>query len=162
MRTLTSKTETALSQPVTAPRYLLEIGFSTTLRYSTRESVTWDSQVWLNSGVMVDSLSQNSAQISLANADNSAGAIVLGEGVRDKSIKIWALDGDSPYAAGDAVLLFDGVMSSVDGVGIRVAISCTTQKAATTFSPRHIIAPAVCNHLPAPGTQIGNVILESR
>ena len=162
MRTLSSKTATAIAQPVTAPRYLVELGFSSTLRYSSRETLTWNSLSWVSAGILVDSIAPDSASITLGNSDNSISAIVLGEGVRDKSIKIWALDGASPYAVDDAVLLFDGVMSSVLSVAQRVSIACSARQFASTNSPRHRIAPPVCNHLPPVGTQIGNVILESR
>lgn len=162
MRALTANVQTAIAAPLTAPRYLIELGFSATLRHSTREAVTWNALTWVQAGARVERYDEKQAVVSLSNADLAAGAIVLGEGVKGKPVTIWKLYGNSPFAVDDAVELFTGYMDNYSIQGIRVQINCTRQSIATSHSPRHIIAPPVCNHLVVPGARIGNTVLESR
>lgn len=162
MRELTANVQTATTAPLTAPRYLIELGFTVVQRHSTREQLNWNGLTWIQTGAMVDRYEEKAAVVSLANADLAAGAIVLGEGVKGKAITIWALYGDAPHAVDDAVELFTGFMDTYSFQGMRVQITCTRQSISTSHSPRHVIAPPICNHLVVPGTRIGNTVLESR
>src|SRR5210317_117124 len=108
-RTLTSEVNTATQDTVTTPRYLVQLGWSSISRLSSREAVTWNGYAWvpnLIKSVNVSNAGINSrAVVVLHNYDTSFGALALNEGLQDLWVSIWSLYGSSPFATADAMLL---------------------------------------------------------
>ena len=159
MRTLSAKTTAATGQTITQPRYLVQLGFSTTLYLSTLGGVTWNGISWVESAVQVGRFSQDRSgslrgELVLPNEDGLFGAIVLGEDTRDASVKVWQLYGDAPYAYEDAVMLFDGVMGAIREVGDTIPVTVTSVGIATARSPRIALSTWLGDDMPVPGTVI--------
>lgn len=159
MRTLAGTTSSGVSAAVTAPGYFVEFGWSITGRYSTRGTLTWDSQTWTATDVQVSGLSDDSASAAIdgalqfGNSDLIIGALVFAQGVAGKTVRVWAFYGDTAPGTSDPVLVFDGVADSAtfaDGgpVTIRIIQAAT----ATLWIPRLYMTPDTgFNFLPADG-----------
>lgn len=116
MRTLSSALATALGAPVQRPAVLVEIAFSTVWRGSTGAALTWNSATWpardiAVAGLQVDALSVRGS-IVIGNTDDSMAALLLNEGVADRSVKIWGYDAAATGAADIVLLSGDSVGSS--------------------------------------------------
>lgn len=101
-----------LSAAATAPGYLIEVAFSTTYRWSSRGTLTWNSLTWTGLPFVV-SLSSDGAggqklSLSFPNHDNAIGTLLLTDDIANRSVTLWTFTGDSP-AAGDVVQVFSGV-----------------------------------------------------
>ena len=158
MRTLSTTTSTEVAKVITQPFYVAYLGFPAPVRLSTRGAVTWNSQTWLEEDLKIQALSTSkgailSGALRIANHTNTYSSLILNNGVANRICKIWALYGAGPYSAGDAVLLFDGVMDGAD-IGVYVKIQITSQSLRTSFVPRFTCAPPVFNHMPPRGTVI--------
>lgn len=145
-RTLPGSLGTAITQPVTAPGYLIALGFPIPLRYSTTSTLTWDSLVWTAAGAEVLAVSATDARISLRNHDNSISALVLGNQLHRVTCAVWQIYGS------DAVALFDGMVDEA-AIGPRVVLSAIAQSRGVMV-PTDFIAPPTFNHLTPPGTPI--------
>lgn len=158
-RTLTATQQTRVTNTVTEPMYLCELGFSTTLYLtSASANVTWNSQTWSVAGLRVERISPEGeggqrATISLPDMDGGYFTVMRSEFPDDRVMKIWELYGEpgDTYVVGDAVQLFDGFMYEVPEMGERIVITGLTHSTRTQTTPRDVIGPPTCNHLPEPG-----------
>lgn len=162
MRTLTSAVNTAVTGPVTAPGYFVEILFSTPLRFSSRGTITWNGNTWLAWDVRPAGLSADSDQstaagnITLGNSDFSLGIVVLAQGIVDRAINIWKFYGESPATA-DPVQVFAGVGAEVTLDPTKGIVTIGLQQAGgrSAYSPRrYITAEQGFSFLPAAGQVI--------
>ena len=92
--------ETKLSGAVTQPGYLLEIEFSTTVRWSTRGTLTWNSQTWVGREFKVQMSGGRGMDakltLTLSNNDNAIGTLCLADGVGNRNIRLWKFTGNAP------------------------------------------------------------------
>ncbi|MGE0289691.1 MAG: hypothetical protein AB7I42_25625 [Bradyrhizobium sp.] len=160
MRTLTEKTQTDTSGQITRPFYLIELVMaSATYRWSSRQTVDWNSQTWTQNGVQVDELRDlaggaQEGRISLPNHDRAASALVLAERINGRPIRIWQLYGDAPHAIDDAVALFDGYCDGAPNVAAsRVSIEITSAGMENEDAPR-LRWELFSSHIPPSGTVI--------
>lgn len=159
-RSLTAAVQTELANAATTPAYFVEILFSTPLRLSSRETLTWSGNSWLAWDVRVAGLNADAAsstvdgRLTLGDADNTLAALVLGEGIADRVINVWKFYGSVPAAA-DPVQVFAGVgdeadINPDDG---QVTIGLVQRGGTTLYSPRRYITRAEgFNFLPATGS----------
>lgn len=159
MRTLSTPTQTEIAKTYTDPGYLVEIAFSTVVRLSSRADVSWNGSTWLASNVRVDGLSSDgqgaqTGVLTLGNADNVFGALVLNEGVAGRAIKVWKFY-DGATAAADPVQVFSGWGDEAEIGLTEVRISLVSESLESLSSPRNFINKANgFNHLPPAGTII--------
>ena len=160
MRTLTPAADAALSTTITRPIALVEIAFSPVSRLSTAGDVTWSGQVWSGgqrvavSGLSADGSGNQSAQLQIGNADLAFGALELGQGVADRSVRIWTGDAGA-LGDDDLTLAFSGVIASAEVTPESVTLSLAAQGSRTLFAPRRFIgASAGFSRLIPAGTQI--------
>lgn len=143
MRTLTTAMQDGVDAAVTLPGFFIEILFSSPLRVSTRGEMDWNGSTWVELGAQVTGLSEDgtqssqSASASFEDDDQTMSALVLGEGVAGRSVRIWKFYGDSPDAA-DPVQRFDGVCDTASGdpESGRVSISFVQPADKVLYSPR--------------------------
>jgi hypothetical protein len=158
MRTLVGSTSSGVAAAVTLPGYLIQIAYATTLRLSTRGTLTWNSQTWTAADARVSGLAVDSSRSSLAgelvlgNTDLTYGAQVLSEGVAGRAVIVWAFYGAAPALA-DPVKVFEGVANEAsiaeDG---DVRISLQQASSTTLFCPRtYLTAASGFSFLPAVG-----------
>lgn len=159
-RTLVGTTSSGVGAAVTAPGYFIEITWaSSTGRYSTRGTLTWNSQTWTATDVRVSGLATDAGSPSIGgalrfgNADLAIGTLILSDGVAGRAIRIWAFYGDSNPGASDPVLLFDGIGdgAALDDVG-SATIELAQSGGVTLYVPRlYMTQAAGFNWLPADG-----------
>jgi hypothetical protein len=127
MRTLSTALATALGAPVQQPGFLVQMGFSTVRRWSSFATTTWNGQTWTKEAITVDGLAVDALRVrgtlTIGNADDAIGALILAEGVQDRPISIWGYDA-AATATGDVVWLCDAVGASaeVGQVEARIAL----------------------------------------
>lgn len=159
MRTLSTPTQTEVDKTSTSPGYLVEIGFSTTVRISSRADVSWNGSTWLASDVQIEGIGSDgqgsqTGSLTLGNTDNVFGALVLNEGVAGRAIKIWAFY-EGAIAAADPVQVFSGWGDEAEIGLTEVRISLVSESLQSLISPRRFINKASgFNHLPSAGTII--------
>lgn len=169
MRTLNGTLITELGLTITRPGYLVEIGFSTTLRLSTLGDISYNGYTWVSSDIKVSGLKRDergnqAGSLSIGNADLAFGALLLNEGIADKSVKVWSVWAGAPSYA---QLEFDGIGDDADMVGLRVSVKLATDARRYAYSPRRFIAPATgFNVLLPAGTKMAiggtSIVLERR
>lgn len=157
-RTISTPTSNASLELVTRPGYLIEIGFDTPLRLSSRGDVTALGSAWTAWDVRVSGLEHagskpaTSGSITLGDHDESISALVLGEGVAGKEVSVWRYFADATAEA-DPVRVFSGVAGgSSGGAERRVQIQLVAREATVLYSPRRYMTRETgFNALPAAG-----------
>jgi hypothetical protein len=163
-RSISAPTLAALAAQMTRPGYLIEIGWSTPARLSSRGDLNWNSLVWVGVGAQVQGLAWDGSgeirgTVSVANGGTQTvpGAFTynaLTYGVADVPIKVWIYDA-AATATGDPVLVFDGVGDTAQVAPDRVVFSLVSKRAQVLFSPRqYITAEAGFRIIPPTGKLI--------
>lgn len=145
-RTLSGPTSTATAQTITQPGYLVQLGFSSVLRYSSRGDEIWNGQNWLANNVQVGTISETpnggvSLGLTIGNTDLAFGAVCLTEQPQDKAVSVWAFY-EGAVALADPILIFDGVIDSCDISQSAVQLTLSDLNAKTLFIPRGRITRA--------------------
>lgn len=148
-RTLDSDNTTAIGQGVTEPRYLLEMGFDTTVRYTSGQSISAMGYLW--SEASFDVRLSDTPVLRLFNVLAEIGAFVLNQGTAGRSLKIYQYHRLSSGAYTDPILLFDGEMGEAT---ITDVVTIRGRRFPPHYTPRTYVAPPVFNHLPRRGTVI--------
>lgn len=159
MRTLSPSAQTAVEKTVTTPIVLVEIGFSTPVRFSSSGDLPWNGQDWeggrlANGSVNLSPAKAGSHQgsLSLANHDSAISALILTEGGSGKAVKVWYLYGSPPYATADAIQVFDGV---IDGAQMGdIAQLAILSSGMVKWTPRLPYTFDRLSHMIKPGTEI--------
>lgn len=154
MRSLTAATQAETAKTVTTPAFLVEIGWSTPIRLSSRGDQSWNAQTWTGGRLGKVQVGDHGGTIELNNSDLAYSALALNEGAADIPVTIWKFYGDNPATA-DPVPIFEGVTDGADLDLGRVRLSLAQEAARTLYSPRRFIGPATgFNHLCPAGTKI--------
>jgi hypothetical protein len=109
---LSTTLASALGRPVTKPGLLVQIGFSTVRRWSSRGNTAWNGHIWQEKaldlpGLEVDLLTV-SGSVSIDNRDGEIGLLALSEGIFGRPISLWAYDAGALDTV-DVLLLCDAV-----------------------------------------------------
>jgi len=147
MRQLSSANRTGIASTLTRPLYLVEFGFATPLRLSSRETVSYAGSTFTSASLAVD---VSAPSIRLLNA-SLAYTSTFKVGADGVTCLIWVVYGESPFARGDADLVFSG---EVGAVGIGEQISIRLRDAPPKQVPRLQVAPPAFNNLPPDGLEI--------
>lgn len=158
-RTLPAAISSAVSATVTEPLVLCQIVLgTTTLRYSSRATVSWDGATWSGGSLRVESLASAagggmSGNVSLSNVDDAIGTLVLNSDLTESDVRLWLLYGRGPFGAGDALALFRGVIDAADLSAVRVSLALVTEGRRGLMRPGLYVGVPLCNHIPPPGTE---------
>jgi hypothetical protein len=150
----------ALADPITAPYYLVKLGFDTPSRLSSRGQISWNSQTWLKAGLEVRLSAEPT--IVIYNEGTTIGATLLAQGTAGRTVTIYqGYANDSAHPSPEAI--FVGQMGAAT-IGEYVEIRC--KRFGPKRTPRHYHVPPTFNHLPKSGTRIetpnGVVIIEAK
>lgn len=151
-RPLSGATTTEVAKAITTCRFLVELGFSVPVRYSSREQVTWNSVVWSAASVRLG-MGGGAWTLDLFNDAYLIGQTVLTQGTSGRTARVYQLYGDGPtFAADDAEELLSGEMgeATISATNVRIAL----KRSAPLRTPRIYLAPPLCNHLPPDGVVI--------
>lgn len=157
MITLSAALQAAHASVIQKPAWLVYIGFATPIRISSYDDVSYDSNTWAAYDVDVSRVRIDAVKvigdITIQNADDVLGALILNEGVADKTIKVYGYDA-AATATADIVHLVTCVGGAATISHDRVSISL---RAATeyTSAPREFVnaASGFTYMIPA-GTQL--------
>lgn len=161
-RTVSVSIDAAISQPITAPGYLLEMSFSSVIRLCSRGDLTVLGNDWLGwnfsvSGIGVDGTSgTQNGSLSISNTELDISTLILEEGIADRVIRVYKFYGDAP-ADNDPILLFEGVggNTEIDTAASFVKVSLRQAKDSVQFAPsKYITVEQGFSMLPPPGTII--------
>lgn len=159
MRTLSGPTAAAAAGTYTQPGHLVQMGFSSVLRGSTRGDEMWNSFTWLGFNIVVSQIKElpngsATVTITVGNADLAMGALCLTEAPQDKAVSIWAFY-EGALATADPVPVFSGVIDSCVITEQSVTLQCLQVASKTLYIPRLRISPATgFNRLMPPGRVI--------
>jgi hypothetical protein len=148
MRGLTAALSAALGAPVQTPALLIEMAFAPIRRWSSYADLNWAGQVWTREAATIEDLEVGALTVSgrlvLANGDGAAAALVLGQGVQDRAVRVWGYDA-AATAAGDIVWLCDAAAGAaqigMDFVRIPLRHRCDFVVAPRTFITEAEFAP---------------------
>ena len=129
--TLSSAMTTALGATISQPGLFVQLGFSTPLYLTDRDTRTWNAQTWTSGDFLVSNYSMDMSVIqkitlSFADSDYSLAALLLNQTSADKNVKLWYYDATAT-ATIDPVLIFDGLIDDASGGDSRrLNIPCST------------------------------------
>lgn len=156
MKSLSSALSAALGAPVQRPALLVELGFSPIKRWSSYADVTWNGQTWTKEDVAVEGLQVDALTLAgtlrLGNGDGAAAALVLGQGVQDRTVRLWGYDAGAT-ATGDVVWLADGVCAAAQ-VALDAVRITLRHPAEYTLAPRTFVSTANFSPLLPAGTVV--------
>lgn len=148
-RTLSTQNSSEVTKPLTRPLYLVEILFTTPLRLSSRETLTYDSDTYTAAKLEV-SLQPPNASLSLYNDGLAYGSQFISAGP-GAEITIYEIYGEAPFSPGDADIFYHGETSSTEiGEFIEIQLRPTRPQ----FTPRYIASDEIFSHLPPDGTRL--------
>lgn len=165
----------ATAEPVTRPRYLVAMGFSPEVRYTTGASRSFPSLggTFTSTGMSVDVSERPTVRI--LNDGGFFGALALAQSPAGRRLRIWVYydsdtanalldEGGSTLLAEDGlqllaetdvdqspVLLFDG---EIGPVAIADYVSLEGRLSGPLYTPRLYVSPPTFNYLPRRGTVI--------
>ena len=138
----------AVSKDHTAPKYLIQMGWSTETRIATWESnITWAGETWTGSGARIRGLKTTGGTLILPNDDDDGwAALVLSEGQQGRTISIYEHHTDiSVSPQSDALLIFSGEMDQAT-IGREVMITFIASSRVMRF-PHTKVNTSVYTHL---------------
>jgi len=147
MRTFSPNTEGEITNTVTRPVYIIELGFTTPLRLSSRGDITYDGDSFANATLKVD---LKSKRLQIYNENLAYCAAFVGGLTAGISCKVWQLYGEAPFSAGDADLVFDGELGAAS-IGEWVAVNLLPH--AVLHAPRLYATRPTFNHIPPVGVE---------
>lgn len=155
-RPLDADNTSAISAIVTAPRWFVEMGFSTPVRLTSGDAITWADGGGNYASADLSVRLNSQPSLSIFNDGAQYGALFLLESAAGLSVKIWKayeMAGATSSLAGhtEPVLVFEGEMGETS-IGDRVVVQC--RQSAPLFSPRSYVSAPTFNHLPQAGTVI--------
>lgn len=155
-RTVPATVASAIAAETTQPVYLLEMGYSATVRAATWDAdIVWSGSTWESSGIRVRSISARSATIEMPNGDIDPWlSLILNEGTRDITLRIYqhhTLATASPQS--DAVLVFSGLMDETDISDDGITVRCVESSQRKTFPPT-AVDESVFSYLMTSGDRI--------
>ena len=155
-RVLSAPASTSLALPVTTPGHLVEIGFTSPYRASSRGTITWNGGIFIAAGFTVSGLGTAEVTLRFFDSDLTLTTIVLSEGIENRTVRLWGCAAEAPGYA-DVWPLFDGRGVGGDGATGNGALTIKAAGVAreSPYIPRaYITKEAGFNWLPAAGKVI--------
>lgn len=166
MRDLDAGQQAALALDATRPVYLIECNAFGIDLASSNGQWEYDAYLYRGADVAVTGMADwTKARIRLTATAERIERMTLPDW-RSDACKIWLLPIAADGSQEARILLLDGVLTAAAIVGAALEIEVSHRALLRRWSPRVRIAPPICNHLPAPGTQLrwqgDNYTLEAR
>lgn len=119
-------------------------------------ALTWNGQAWVGANVAISDFGPDGkpARIILGDTDAAFRTLLLGNGLRDKRIRIWKAYREALSSA-DPILLFDGYADGSDWADGKLSFNLDWTSSDVTTTPRERIGPGIgVNFVAAPNTKI--------
>ena len=157
MKTLTAALQAAHATAVQKPAWLVQINFSTPLRWSSYDTVTYGGNSFDAGDVDVSRVRVGAVDVDgsvvLGNADDTVAAMVLTEGIAGRAVSIYGYDAAATSSDDDFVLLVSGIAGRAVISGEKVSIELK-ESTAYSFTPRQYVAPPSFTYLMPAGAKI--------
>lgn len=152
MKTVSTYTSAEIQKKITTPFYVVRLGFNTPLYLSTGDTVTIDGNTYTGTGFELAKAKRGkggrlTGSIKVHNQDLVMSAIILNEGVKNKSFTLYKVYGSGPFSASDLNLVAEGMMDGVPLIEDKAVITFISGTRFTYYSPRLMFQPPVFNHL---------------
>jgi hypothetical protein len=147
MRPLSSTTSTNAAALVTRPVFIVEIDLPTTVRYCSRETLTYAGNTWTKAPLQVDLASST---VSLFNTDGGLTS-TFNAGASGAPVFVWMLYGDGTFADGSAEMVLAG---EIGAISISSVIALRVRPTSQRYVPRLYCTPPTFNWLPPAGFEI--------
>jgi hypothetical protein len=147
-RSLSANNQTNTAVAVTKPTWLIEIGFSTPLRLSSRGDFTYGGNVFASANLEV-SLG-NQPIVSLFNDRNLYSPWFINEGA-GKTVVVYQVFGNSGVALAAEDIYWHGVTAPWSG---KTEIQFALKTNRDAFTPKIVATDQIFSRLPAEGTVI--------
>ncbi len=148
MRLFSSNTESEMTNTVTRPVFIIELGFATPLRLCSRGAIIYETNTYSGATLKID---LKSKKLQIYNQNLSYSATFVSELTAGIRCKIWQLYGDAPFSSGDADPVFDGELG---GATIGEWLSLNLLPHAVIYAPRLFATVPTFNHIPPNGLEI--------
>ena len=145
-----------IAASVTAPGYLIELGFSPVRYFSTRGLQTWAAQTWVSGSWLY-----SDGKLTVPEGDPALTKLILSQGTVGRSVRVWIFCGATATDA-NTQLLFDGYADGATALTDSIELPLFDTAAAFMFAPRkRIRADTGFSQLPHAGMKIkwGNVTI---
>jgi len=150
-RTNSTNNTTNKALAVTTPVYLLELGYPTPLRLSSRQGITFDGNVFTAVSNMVVTLGER-ATARFFNQGFTYGATILAGGTVGVTAKVWLYYGTSTTpGASDPDLYHDGFLGPWEIT--KKFVDLTMVHNEMSSAPKELVTDRIFHHLPADGTE---------
>ncbi len=161
MRTLSSNNQANSALRGTAPLYLAALGFSTTLRLSSRGDVRWNGNDYSRALLTVNLGGEEGSSMRFFDTGFAYSAIFKAQGTDGISVTVYQLFGPGPFASGDADIYFSGVLGPAE-IGEFIEVQLLDSE--PSYTPKIRATSDIFTHLPAAGTELvtraGTFVLE--
>jgi len=136
-------------KPITKPGYLIELGFSPTMRFSSRGPQNWAGFFWISSGFQF-----KGSMLMLPGGDPALTSRIIAEGAADRSCRVWMFYSDTATDA-NTLLLFSGYIDGAPDLIENITLSLYSTSAKGLYAPRRkITRENGFSVLTAPGLRI--------
>lgn len=110
MRDLSAAFLAEAGATVKRPLWLVQIDFDPVVRLCSWGDITYDGQVWAGADLRVDGIDsgasgEQAGALTLGNASLEWSALILGEGIADRPVRIWQSYLGAITGAGDLVAI---------------------------------------------------------
>lgn len=153
-KTLSTQNQNASQARIIREQFIVDLGFSTPQRLSSRETLTWNSNSYTGAdmrGSSID-LDGKSGALRIHDEDYALVPYFISEGTAGITVTVRQLYGESPYGLSDADVLFTGELGAwVENDNV---ISVRMIEPQVLYFPNiYINAENGFNHLPPKGTR---------
>jgi len=139
-----------LAAPVTAPGYLIEIGFDPIRRYSTRGLQAYAGQTWIGGA----GWTYEGNALRVPGGDPVLTRLILSQGVVGRTARVWMFYGDTAHD-GTTQLVVDGFCDGAPALTDSIVLPIFEDAAGMMYAPRKRLRPETgFNVLPQPGLKL--------
>jgi len=148
-RSLSTNNATGVALDVTRPIYLLDMGFSTPMRLSSRETMTYDGNSYTAANIEVN-LSPPNPTVRIWNDQLAYGSIFIAQGTQGISVTLYVLYGETPFSPGDADTFWDGELGPAT-LDEWIEVGLLPHR--PQYCPKIMANDDIFSHLPPHGTE---------
>ncbi len=140
MRDLSAAFLAEAGATVKRPLWLVQIDFDPVVRLCSWGDITYDGQVWAGADLRVDGIDsgasgEQAGALTLGNASLEWSALILGEGIADRPVRIWQSYLDAA-TAGVVLPVFSGAGDDAEIGRDKVRLTLSSGSSRWLRSPR--------------------------
>lgn len=137
MLSVTPRNTTELAKKITQPVFLVYLGFPTPVRLSTRGTVTWIAQTWVESLVDIGGIEYGDFGLNIATIRVSPDYrdSILANQISNLEMAVYVLFGEAPFANDDGINIIQGFGAEADLRRDYIDITIVSQNTQASVTP---------------------------